>query len=128
MRAGESETLPYECTELRKSYFYLSLEFKPKEERDAMKKQKVVLALVLMLLIVAACAPVPHQEVEDVACDYGRNPEKLWPENPDDGHPFERKFCDGLVGPDDPPPHPLDSPENEGLYCDEVPECWAYGQ
>jgi hypothetical protein len=69
---------------------------------------------------------VPDEPTDDGLCDYGRNPEKLWGDNPD-GHPFERAFCDGIVGPDDPPPHPLDSPENEHKYCDEVPECWAYG-
>jgi len=74
---------------------------------------------------------VPSDDVPDAGfnpygdCDYGRSPDRLWTDNPD-GHPFERPFCDGIVGPDV-QKHPLDTPENAGLYCDEVPGCWAYG-
>jgi hypothetical protein len=48
----------------------------------------------------------------------------LWSDNPS-GHPFERHFCTCPGG--DVVCHPLDTLENDGLYCDEVPECWAYG-
>lgn len=59
-------------------------------------------------------------ENPDDECDYGRNPVKLWVDNPD-GYPFERKLCDGAPG--SPPASPYDSPENEDLYCNQVPEC-----
>lgn len=65
---------------------------------------------------------------DDGLCDFGRDPEKLWADNPD-GHPFERPFCDptgldvsaSLL-------HAFDTPEHAGKYCDEVPGCWAYAQ
>jgi hypothetical protein len=67
--------------------------------------------------------PPPGEPPVDGLCDFGRNPETLWPDNPS-GHPFERHFCDpeGYEF-----AHPLDSFETDGLYCDEVPECWAFG-
>lgn len=60
----------------------------------------------------------------DASCDYGRNPENVWADNPS-GHPFERPFCDG-IGVSEGVKHPLDTPENAGKFCDEVPGCWAY--
>ena len=72
------------------------------------------------------CVPVggdePNED-EPTFCDFGRHPEKLWSDNPS-GHPFERHFCE-CPGPDV-ACHPLDTAENDGLYCDEVPGCWAF--